>query len=273
MTIPHDVLIGEANLAFVFNGLDVRYRASAEPQKLRIRSWHEKPIERGNQYDALAWSAEKCGLGGGVEFSPDAVRMTATGGDFASLKKAPITATEFSTEMEVASLSPKYMRVIVERLRPCVRLVIEGDLPPDGSPMSCTTQDVQRWVGSGAKEDQLGLFEPVPFSVEEGELQSGASLRIHFEDPLSAETVDMPAGLAWRTAAVTGRLMFLFDRGETKYAGVSLIPKRSKGKADLAVKWDRWDVTNEPAKALLLNMCTHIHQTVQPVKKVVLKLS
>jgi hypothetical protein len=272
MTIPHDILIGEALMGFVFDKLELRYRASPEPQVLRVRSRYASPLERGNQNDVFAWAAERNGLGGGAEFAPSAVRMKALAGDFASLKGGPVTGTDFSFDFEVASLSPKYLRNMIESMRPCVSLSMVGDLPLDDTPLSITELDMQKWVPSGAKETYLGLYEPVPFPVEEGTLTKGASLRIFFEGPLDPGLVDRPAGLAWRMSSVTGRMVFLLDPTETKVGSLALVPRLSKGTADLAVKWERFNVVHEPARALLLNMCTHIHETVQPVKKVVLKL-
>jgi hypothetical protein len=72
--------------------------------------------------------------------------------------------------------------------------------------------------------------------------------------------------------ALGGEVGGLLSADETCAGSVSFMPRLSRGSSDLTAKWDCFDVARAPARALVLNCVSHIHQTVQPVKKVTLKM-
>lgn len=270
MTIKKSVLMGEAMLGFVFGKLKVSYRGSDKPQKLVIDAKYDESVARQGQLDGLVEAVNRLGLGGGEHFHPKAGKLKPLKGDFGYTLKQPLNPRKvLRAEMQLSGVSPKFIRRIVEGLRVgCLEMKIVGELEPDGSPLSCTERDIQKWVPHGDLASNPGLWEPLELEVEEGVAKKGAEIRIQFADALDPVTCTKKAGLDWRMVALGGELAGLLDTEETRAGSVSIMPTLERGRAELAATYRVFNVAREPARALVLNAVTRIHHSVQPVKRV-----
>ncbi|MFO0615891.1 MAG: hypothetical protein U0414_25070 [Polyangiaceae bacterium] len=274
MAIKKQVLMGDAGLGFVFGKLQLRYRGSDKPQRLTIDAKYDLAEVRQGRLDQIVEAIARLGVAGGEHFAPEVGKAKPIKGDFGYTLKQPLARKKtLHAELQVAGVSPKWMRSIVEYLRAgCLEMKVTGELGPDDTPLSCTERDIQAWVPSGEEAAYPGLWEPVPFEVERGDLKKGCVLHLDFEGPLDPATCTKKFGMDWRMTAIGSQAAHLLSADQGHAGVVSLVPKLVRGALALTTTWEVFDVSREPARALLLNAVTRIHRSVQPVKRVSLKL-
>jgi hypothetical protein len=253
-------------------GLYVAYRASAEPQLLEIRVEAAGPdtIGMGTSLLRGLLSVAASGATSGVDFAPTAGRAT--------LLSGPRTPDDpggrgpvFEWELEVAAMSPLYLRHMVEDLalagwpeHPVLSVGIRGELAPDDSPLSARTADVRRWLRDA--EAYPGFAGPPPFPLVE----------LDYADAKDALVRVRPAGIHART------VLDRFDTTLLRWASYLVgLPSREAGpigssgtmrsaasKRELVARFEDFDVFRAPARDALLAVLTRFHAEVAPLDRV-----
>ncbi len=260
-------------LEFTERNLAVSYRASEEPQLLTMKVKLDEPKRHyGNQGDMLV-EAINYGMAGGAQFAPMAGRARIISGDFASLvpgRKA-LALQELEFVMEVSGVCPYFLRTMVEQMRSStVAMSIRGSLPLDDSPFSVTEAHLKRWFDD--PKAYMGLWD-VPYFDEQESVLRGASIRVAFHEPISEEAVEKAYGLGWRFVEAACIVTKYIDHTEQRPGAIDLNPTIKRSKKEVTVKFELFDLVREPTRALFLNMLTHFHHTVQPIRAVSIKFS
>jgi len=134
------------------SALVVRYRASPLPQLVDVHIAMDRAPRRS--YPALALPflvrAINAGAAGGAELAPSAGAARIVSGLSGPEDFAPRDRLSF--RLELAGVSPYFLRLVVERLAlagPGARvtgLSIVGALPVDASPLSVTELQMRSWL-------------------------------------------------------------------------------------------------------------------------------
>lgn len=188
-------------LEFVPDGLSVAYRASAEPQIVRVRFVSKSPPSQNDvlRFQSLLDAVEG-GLAGGAEFAPWASKM-----EYGGPPSVETTALGTATliPLKVRAVSPLFVRHMVEELRylggdaGIVELSIFGDLAPDGGPLSVREADVRAWLDD--PNAFPGRYSSLGFPYRVDRRARGATLRVTLGEPLTSDASDWLEGAycAW----------------------------------------------------------------------------
>jgi hypothetical protein len=261
-------------LEFVQSALTVSYRASAEPQVLEIRlSTAALPAMPFGPGEMLAMTRlVQWGAAGGADFSPTKGAAKVVSGSVPTVDKQPLVATDYEWEVEVAGVCPLFIRTIVEHLaisgspHLVKSMSIHGRLPPDGSPLSVTEQDVRKWIEDPAAYP--GEWK-APFEIEDKRIGKGAALRVKLAGAVDANVFTQFGGLVgyWTVA-----VQKFFDHTATKHGGLTAVPTKKQGPNECSANWKFFDIVQEPARRTLNNMLVRFHETVAPIAEVTLSL-
>jgi hypothetical protein len=167
--------------------------------------------------------------------------------------------------IEVAAVSPRYLRSMVERLSASVdarSLSITGALPLDQSPLSVRTPDVLAWLGP--LRAHQGAFTP-PFAVRPRYV-SGTDrfVRAVLED---ATNNDMLLAFDDAMLVFSGYLFTCGAPGGMGRARVVLPAAAGRGGRILAARWDDIACEQPAARDVLVNIMGAFHDRVAPIAR------
>jgi hypothetical protein len=255
-------------IAFAKKGLAVAYRASAESQVLEIRT--KCGEKRGDSIAPMIFremlNCTSKGIGGGAEFDPSAVRFKHLKGPVAD-DDAGAAGPEWRWKVEVASLSPRYMRNIVEQLSLCPggdvlleTLSIQGTLKLDDTTMSVRESDVVGWLG-----DPLawpGAWSSPGFKIKDVVSNGGVTIRLKMKGPVTPEL----------TASISGELLDAWGSEIAVYVGrdgaggrMGIRPKSTANKTTLVMHYDYFTFEPKPTRDMLVNVLAWFHANVSPI--------
>jgi hypothetical protein len=252
--------------------LDIAYRGSPEPQVLDIRVKLGGPAELPLAAWAIGTLVEciNRGLAGGADFAPSSGRARLESGPTG---EGPAAAGELGPEiafrLDVAGVSPRFLRTVVEYLaasgrpHPLLGLTIVGTLPPDGSPLSVRDVQLARWLDE--PDTYPSAWSAPGFGVTTKSTPRGAAVRVR----LASATTDDVAGeleetfSAWQSAVLT------YPNAKRSARGV-MDPHGSfaRTRTDFIAKVSLFDHAREPARAALLNALTCFHERVTRIADV-----
>lgn len=247
--------------------LSVAYLASDKPQVLRVEMTTDALPKLGIAPLGIGVLARiiNLGGGGGGELAPAAGFAKVLSGPRGGTPEA--IATRYSWELEVAGMSPLFVRTIVERLRVAggchvTSMSIVGSLPVDGGPYSVTDRDVCAWLDD--TKAYPGTWHSPGFPIVERSVMRGATMK-----------------LALGADADHDMLLRFKDTVETWHHAIANVPSLSherqgvgdatpmvvRGRTELCARYDVFDFDRVPAKATLINMLSRFHSDVAPIEE------
>ncbi len=267
-----------AHLAhFAEASLDIAYRGSEAPQSLEVRVKTRGTAE----LPLAAWgigTLVECinrGLAGGAEFAPSQgyARLLAgpTGegaeahGGGAEAERGP----DLRFQLEVAGVSPKFIRTVVEYLAPSghphalVSLTVVGGLALDGTRLSVRDPEIERWLTDPDVRPEAWArpgFRVIPTIAPRG-----AAVRVRL---LGARAADVAAELertisAWQSAVLTYPNLARDGRGlmdaQCTFA---------RTRTDVLARVSLFDHASAPARDALVNALAWFHERIAPIAEV-----
>lgn len=251
-------------LDFVEQGLAVAYRASAEPQIVRIRTVSRGPdaiVDTDVQAFRAVVDAINDGAAGGSEFSPAA--------GLAEVVSEPVVETTSRGSaalytLRLAAVCPLFLRNMVEELRYCggeeglSQLSIFGELPADSSPLSAREAHVRAWLDD--PQAFPGRFGALGFRSNVVQRPRGFTLRVKLAEPMTADASDWLEGAYAAWLAAIGRMVTQVGT-EVDHEPAKEFPRIGVRKDEFWA-WSK-DLyrSHEPATAALLNILGRVHAT------------
>ncbi|WP_437291000.1 hypothetical protein [Sorangium sp. So ce406] len=245
-------------LAFVRGGLQIAYRASLAPQKLALLLDLEGP-DPGTLIPFLVRTIIEeinAGAAGGAEFDPGAGRARWLEGPIDPADPAAV-GPSYLYGIEVAAVSPRYLRHVVELLGGSGRvrsLSLFGGLPLDGSALSVREGDVEAWMHPPRTHLEL---HPAPFTVRDVPLAGKQA----FVRAVLADTASNDLLLAFDDVLLvwTGCLVTYGGAGGLGRSRVVMPPGAGRGGHILAARWDEFLCERRAARNLLINLVGAFH--------------
>lgn len=261
-----------AGTEFIRDSLWIRYRASADPQRvdIHVRTTGAMPVavEYGRVFMRRVIDTIELGAAGGSLFDPAA--------GSAKLVAAPpegeALGPDYVWSAEVAGVSPRALRTMVEHLRhsgggffPVTSMSITGSLPTDRSELSVTEEEVKRWLRD--PEAYIDAWPEPGFPVTPREVSSGAAIRVTLADEITPELSDAlrTALIAW--VNVTSE--YVADTGEHIRVGNSweMLPVFGMGRHELRARYRQFPRRKGPSRDALVNMIARFHRTTAKVEE------
>jgi hypothetical protein len=258
---------------FAEKNLEVAYRASAEPQSLRIRVELDgkRPDDRaGDHLDSLLFNVSH-GIAGGPAFHPAKCAIKLVSGPRKKTDKG-IAGPKFDWKLEVAGLAPKYVRSIVQRLAAIggmvsvVKMEIEGSLAADKTESTVTTAIVKKWLA-----DPTAFVDAWPepgFEIKESKAKKAAAVRVVLAATISA---DQKTELdALREAF--DREHMLYRTAKDELANIYGDVKTAYQGAEMKFGYDKFQAAGGPPRNALINLVARFHEKVAKVSMLELSL-
>jgi hypothetical protein len=264
-----------ALLEFTARDLVVRYRASAEPQRVEV---HAEVAEMcnmgvGSIAMSLVMNDVNHGAASGAEFDPAISRGTQLEGPkpMTPAAKGP----KFHWRLELAGVAPVYLRSMVEHLamiggfgNRTLSMSIVGALPVDASPLCVTEQQLRPWFDDAAA--YVGRWPRLPFRTSERRVARGAAVRVALAGPV---TDDVYKSFEMYVSVWGGALTDFAAQNGKESGFVEVQYTLGRGKTELSARWARFNHVREPASNVMFNMLTRFHETVAPITEVELSLA
>jgi hypothetical protein len=257
-----------SHLDFTKDSLWVRYRASAEPQRLdiEIRSAGPVPVEFGRVYLRRVLDIVNFGAAGGPIFDPalGAARLLAGPPEGAAF------GPDYRWAIEIAGVAPIALRTFVEQLRssggllqPVTSMALWGSLPPDAGPLSVTESDVRAWLRD--PDAYVDSWPSPGFPVRSREVASGATLRVELADEITRPIAEAlrTLGVAW--VNVTSEYVAEWGAHAVITPAWKLLPSFGMGRRELSARYPEFPRRRAPARAAIVNMLARFHRTVAPI--------
>ncbi len=255
---------------------EVSYRASSEAQEIDIEvetagraSRRSGPVCLRKVIDMVNF-----GAAGGVHFAP------ALG--FAERLRGPWDGADafgatYQWSLRVKAMAPEFLRIAVEHLRRCgwdqpVRAMrIRGELAPDRTEHSVTTERARGWLDDGTTYPSL--WQHNDFSVR-GENGPGAAMRVVLAAPPSPEHIEALQIICARwlqlTATIVGQDGSIVVR--TTEHLERMLPRFSFAANVFIAEMSAFGHAAEPSAALLANMLARFHTQQAALLEVTLAL-
>lgn len=252
------------SLAFAPSGLRVAYRASAAAQEVVVEVHTDGPSEVAFGDEALAALRDFAlfGAAAGAEFSPAAALFEVLTGP-----PPAHPGPSFGWKLRWASVSPLFLRTVVERLslvggdQRVLGVSVVGSLLPDEGPASVTTPLLLSWL------DQLlaypGRVANVPFALSQRPGR-GAALHVELADGVTPEAhraLDELMGL-WVEAV----MLYVRNDGAVVHEGPRDTQWRSaSGKSEYRAALAEFQHIPGPSTDVLVNLLCRFHEVVAPI--------
>ena len=247
--------------------LSVAYLASDEPQILRVEMTTDALPKMGVAplgIGALARIVNLGGAGGG-EFAPGAGAARVISGPLGGTPES--IATRYSWDLEVAGMSPLFVRTIVERLRVAggchvTSMSIVGSLPVDGGPYSVTDREVRAWLDD--THAYPGTWHSPGFPIVERRIMRGATMKLAMGGDLDHEKL-----LRFKETVSVWHLAIanVLSLSHERQGVADATPRVSRSKSELCARYDVFDFDRVPAKATLINMLSRFHAEAAPIEE------
>jgi hypothetical protein len=253
--------------------LEVRYRATTEPQLVEVRiKGSPSPNRDGSEHPGRVGnlvSLMNAGVAGGVLFAPELGEAEIVSGPRPG---DPLEGADMAWQLRVRAIDPRFFAVALHLLaeawatlarerdvRYCPKQVsIVGELPLDDSPASARTEDVLAWLKDPS--DAYRAWPKLPFPVKEGKTS---------KSPRFSLRVDAPGAVAVALDAWT--LPTMFD-AHPRGGGENRVANTVVGKTQLTVPWQTLSLPPQVARGPILNMARRFHFRATKVSAVELAL-
>jgi|GEM_PF-4136185 len=259
------------------HSLDVRYRASAEPQLLTIRiqgnpkyTWEPDYHLRVSMLLELA----QAGLGGGARFAPETVRAARVSGPLRG--DDPGAGPTFAWQLKVSSIDGSYLlpmlnlladgwnvgetNMLGDRFEPDPQFYpshvsIVGELPLDEGATCVTTASVLAALAT--PELAFAAYPEVPFAMRtKAGRARGARLKVQTAATSRMAVDELSMRLGWLAKFLS------------VHPGVGFplsFPEVAATKSALTVTWEALDVPVDLARGPLVNVLRRFHHEIAPV--------
>jgi len=252
-------------LEFAQTHLAVAYRGAPEPQLLHVQVRTAAPAETPFASAAIDAFVDLVAAGGagGAEFPPSAGK--------ARIAAQPIDplATDRTWSLEVAGVSPRALRGLVESLRragsphPVTSLSVLGERPTDGSPLSVRDDVLGGWLERPDVYPER--WAQVPFGVNLEDAARGARVRAAVRGGTNPALLeDFEALMMLWTVSI----LDYPDHLREKRGTIDRDPRIGRTRGELSVNFARFDYEAAPAWALLSNLLVGFHERVAPLIEV-----
>ena len=241
-------------------GLEVSYRATAEPQDVTIELTLGQPAGPIIDYPAVVLrqvlTSANLGSAGGTVFPP-------TGG-VGVVQTETNAPTHYQWQVRLGGIDPLHIRSMVEHLGSSgdvTFLRIVGTTPLDDSAYSVNTALVRRWLDD--PHAYPGEWPHPGFAVKT--MGTWPGFRLQTQSPIDAQVrhaLEMRA-LVW----LTDIQFYVADNGA--YDGMSAaaeMPRTGAGGCEFAAAYRRLEVGHRAARARLVNSLAQFHETVAPLQ-------
>ncbi len=253
------------SLGFAATHLAVAYRGSLDPQVLSIRVRTSGPAKVPFGPAAIRTFVELVNEGGagGSEFAPWAGRakLLSSPDDEAGVDRA--------WSVEVAGVSPRFLRTLIESLRRAgdehdvTALTIDGSLKLDDGPLSVREPQVQRWLASPT--EYPGAWGEIPFRVRDREVTRGARVRARLAEGASVEILE-----AFESTMMSWSLAIL-DYADRRHDGRGTMdrdPRIGRTRSEVAANFAELTYDPVAAYASLINLLCGFHARVAKIEEV-----
>jgi hypothetical protein len=256
-------------LDFLNGGFYLAYRGAEEPQVLTIELKLDAPSPDGLAALIMATLVDVInhGAAGGAEFAPTTGSAKILSGPSSPAHegaKGPL----FRWELEVAGVSPLFMRNIVEALRkagdlnvqPVRSLAISGSLPVDTSALSVRDAFLGLWVCDTTTYPKAW---PTPgFLIKDYETATGARVRARTAGRANAKTLRAfhETAECWLNAIAEYPA-----RSDPAPGFAEYIPELAHTRSELVARYHVFDYTPLAARDTLINCLCWFHANVAPL--------
>lgn len=246
-------------------GLAVRYQASAEPQTLEVSVRMKKKYLYSLLRPEMGTLVEVMASGGasGDEFAPSSSRAKLVHGTFDA--KAPGgEGPEFAWTLEVAGISPLFLRVMIDDLAASggsgVRadsIMITGSLAPSGDPLSVDDRKMSAWLDDPTAFPKACSQSGFPITYAPA--TRGATVKLGFRNDTSPALLEKIQELLANWSLVTGTFPDAAHKRH-HFGMADVTPKLSRKKFEIVARWNEFTFDPKPKFALLTNMLVHFHE-------------
>jgi hypothetical protein len=257
-----------SHLDFAKDSLWVRYRASAEPQRLDIdiRTAGPVPVEFGRVYLRRVLDIVNFGAAGGSLFDPllSSARLLSGPPEGAAL------GPDYRWSIKIAGVAPVALRTFVEQLRssggllqPVTSMALQGSLPPDGGLLSATEDDVRAWLRD--PDAYVDVWPAPGFPVLPRAIESGATLRIALADEITPPIAEALRTLAVAWVNVTSEYVAEWGQLAVISPAWKFLPSFGMGRRELSARYHEFPRRRAPSRAAIVNMLARFHRTIAPI--------
>jgi len=255
-------------------GLSIAYKGSETPQLVDVRVVTTAKARVAQARISMRYLVDAIELGaaGGAELPPTSGSCKLVKGSFA-VGDSDAKGPKFGWTLELAGVSPKFLRVMVEQLSiaggsadvPVESLTIAGTLQPGFDPLSVREAALLPWLDD---PDAYPAAWPDPgFGLAYQSIPRGASVTIQLGGAATPEIVEKLTYILtiWGTVTTT------YPNAEKAVGNVNVatpMPRISRKKMDVLARWDVFDAYPPPKMAILTNMLARFHRTVCPIARV-----
>lgn len=255
-------------------GLSVAYRGSESPQLVDVRV--ETKGKARNTMARLAMRtlcrAIELGAAGGAELPPTAGSCKLIQGSFGP-EGADAKGPKFGWTLELAGVSPRFLRVFVEQLSnagaspdvPVESMTIAGTLPPSDDPLSIREGGLIPWLDD--PDAYPGAWPDPGFELAYQSVPRGATVTIQLAGAATPEIVESLTSVL----TLWGTVTTMYPNAARAVGNIGLMtpmPRISRKKLDVIARWDMFDCYPPPRVAVLTNMLARFHRTVSPIVRV-----
>jgi hypothetical protein len=264
-----------SGLEFVQKDLTVAYRASAEPQRLEVLASIKGFAAFPFGPISMLWFERgiRAGGAGGAEFAPTAGIATHVSGPLKNGDEG-FMGPDFRWELEVASVSPYFLRNIVSTFSnigapyETTSVSILGSLPVDDSPLSVRESDVKAWLEDDHSFMKAWADPGFPLKTVEAN-RNAATVRLVLDRDIDKQLSDdiLTAIGTWNVLVDSYPNLARTGRGKG-HAG----PRTATKKREMVTTYDEFDYLRDPSQALLSNVLSHFHAKVCPIREAEISL-
>jgi len=258
------------NLDFTRNDLHVAYRGSLEPQVLSI----DVSLSDGDPESIAPIVIEglihqiNTGGAGGAEFAPELGAATLLTGP-SDIDEASAAGPDYRWEMQVAAVSPRFVRTIVESMPSASASVfvrsmsIAGSLQLDESPLSVRQAEVNAWLEDPTA--YLGAWPDPGFPVHHIPSPRGATLRVRLAGELTDE---LYFSLTELLTSWYGAVQFYADLKGTSLGAMQPDAHIGRTRREFRAGKLFFNHIIGPTRDMLANLLSRFHRTEAPIEEV-----
>lgn len=258
-------------MEFANHSLRVKYRAAAEPQTLDVLVTVEAEPFAVYAPWAMTSIVESCnrGAAAGSLFAPSDCLMRVLSGPLTE-QEAQAAGLHYAWKLEVASVAPEFIRLMVEELRRCgfdkrvVSMDIRGSLPLDDTVASVDEKSIRGWLNG--IDAYPGVTPQLPFRYAPGPKhpdRHDVGFCVDLLDPVLPPVLEQLEELAvrWMNAVRN----YASEDGAEVVVDLNItLPHCAAGGARFRALFQEFR-HNARSADVLLNMLSRFHTTVAPI--------
>jgi hypothetical protein len=254
------------------SGVTVAYRGSEQPQlvDIRVQIKSKSPVAIARLNLRYLVDAINAGAAGGAESAPTVGSAKLVKGSFKGTEP-DATGPKFAWTLELAGVSPKFVRVLVEQLSmaggarlPVQSMSIVGKLAPVARDPLSVREDTL--IPSLDDADAYPAAWPDPgFEIAHTSIARGLTTTLALSRTPTPDLVETLEELLtlWATATTS------YPNAAKKSSSMMTpMPAVTRKRSELTARWETFDAHPPPKLAILTNMLARFHREVCPIARV-----